>query len=448
MPISKEFSLTDKQKEARSLIADPVLRYILLVGGSRSGKTFLALYAIVIRAVKADGSRHAVLRFRFNAVKASIGMDTLPKLMKLCFPNVKYKWNKTDWIMTLQNGSEIWLGGLDDKERTEKILGQEFATIYLNETSQISYASVGIVLTRLAQMCLQNDGVPLALRMLYDCNPPDKNHWTYKAFYEKLDPITKTPIAHPHLYGHIQMNPRHNIENLSPEYLESLEGLPPHLRRRFLDGSYKDANPNAIFPQITLDQWRVDDPASLPDMVKVVVGVDPSGSDDDGEENGNDPIGIYVAGLGVDGVAYLMEDCTVNAGPATWGKMSVSAYKRNEADVMVGEQNFGGAMVKYVIQSIDRDVNYKIVKASRGKVQRAEPFSPLFFDGRIRIVGHQNDLEEELEGFSTSGYTGDKSPNVADAAFWCLAELFPGIVGKKAKTKKEFNPIPTVSHWG
>jgi PBSX family phage terminase large subunit len=401
--MTQSFKFTDRQIEARKEISK--FQFFMLFGGSRSGKTFLAVYATIIRALKSSGSRHAILRFRFNAVKASIIFDTFPKVMQVCFPGVKYELSKSDWIVRFPNRSEVWFGGLDDKERTEKILGQEFATVYLNECSQISWGAVGMVKTRLAQNCKQDDGPPLELRMLFDCNPPDKNHWTYKVFVQGVDPDTRTPLNDKDAHGSIQMNPRDNMGNLPPSYLQTLENLPAHLRRRFLDGEFKDSNPNAIFAETAIDKWRVEDSSELPQMARIVIGVDPSGADDDANE-GHDAIGIYVAGLGMDGNAYLIEDATVKAGPSTWGKMAVSAYHRHGADVMVGEQNYGGAMVKFVIQAADRSVNYRIVTASKGKVQRAEPFSPLFEDGRIRVVGRQNNLEEELGGFSTHGYTG------------------------------------------
>jgi hypothetical protein len=69
-------------------------------------------------------------------------MDTFPKVMQIAFPGVTYNLSK----------SQIWFGGLDDKERTEKILGQEHATIYLNECSQIPQASRDMAATRLAQL--------------------------------------------------------------------------------------------------------------------------------------------------------------------------------------------------------------------------------------------------------------------------------------------------------
>lgn len=319
--MTEEFKFTEKQIESKAKLA-MAYTYFMLFGGSRSGKTFLFIYAIIIRALKSKKSRHVALRFRFNAIKASIIFDTFPKVMALCFHSVEYTINKTDWIASFKNGSEIWFGGLDDKERTEKILGQEFATIFLNECSQIPWRSVGIVMTRLAQKCDQDDGVPLSLRMYFDCNPPKKNHWTYKLFIKKQNPDTNEKQANGDLYGHDQINPVHNLDNLPGTYLDTLKSLPAYLRKRFYEGEFGDLNPNAIFSEESIDRWRVENTTDLPEFARVVVGVDPSGSDDENNET-NDPIGIYVAALGVDGNGYLLEDATVKAGPAIWGKMAV-----------------------------------------------------------------------------------------------------------------------------
>jgi len=146
-----DFKLTEKQDEALDIISSHPL-FILLYGGSRSAKTFLNVWLIVWRALAVAKSRHAILRFRFNHVKSSIIYDTFPKVMSIAFPDCSYKLDKQDWYATFPNGSEIWFGGLDDKERTEKILGNEYATIFLNECSQISYASFLMLKTRLAQL--------------------------------------------------------------------------------------------------------------------------------------------------------------------------------------------------------------------------------------------------------------------------------------------------------
>lgn len=414
----------------------------MLFGGSRSGKTFLFVRAICVRALAAPGSRHAILRFRYNAVKASIALDTLPSVMKLCFPGVPYKWNDQMGYFSIGpegRESQIWLGGLDDKERTEKILGSQYVTPYLNECSQIPWSAVGLVVTRLAQVVeTKLDGQEpkrLTPRMFYDCNPPNKGHWTYKLFIQKVEPETGLPVANPTDYASIQMNAGDNAANLPPEYIKTLEGLSARLQKRFLKGEFADANPNALFRDEDIDKWRHVGDAPLPDFVRVVVAVDPSGSGDVDNAD-NDAIGIVVAGLGTDGNAYVLEDCTVKAGPATWGSIATTAYDRHQADVIVGEINYGGAMVGHVIQTARPRTNYRIVTASRGKAVRAEPFSALYETGKIRHVGYFRELEDELTAFSTNGYTGQNSPNRADALIWALTELFPGLVNPRKEKAK------------
>jgi len=166
------FKLTPKQKEALKILSSDAT-HILLYGGSRSGKTFLLVRAVVIRAMASDESSHVILRYRFNQAKTKIGLGTFPKVMSLCFPDIEYGIDKTDWYFTLPNGSTIWLGGLDEKERTEKILGEEHSTIYLNECSQIPYSSRNLALTRLAQKTTftyaNGETKELRLKMYYDC---------------------------------------------------------------------------------------------------------------------------------------------------------------------------------------------------------------------------------------------------------------------------------------
>lgn len=95
---------------------------------------------------------------------------------------------------------------------------------------------------------------------------------------------------------------------------------------------------------------------------------------------------------------------------------------------MVGEVNYGGEMVRHVIQTARPKTPFRKVTATRGKAVRAEPLSALVEQGKIRHVGMYPDLEEELAGFTTTGYRGDGSPNRADAWVWAFTELFGGMV--------------------
>jgi len=438
-----EFKLTNKQSEAIKLFSTEAL-YVLLFGGSRSTKTFTIMRTIVWRALAVPKSRHAVLRFRFNHVKVSIIHDTLPKVMSLCFPGCPYRLDKTDWFVEFPNGSQIWFGGLDDKERTEKILGNEYATIFLNEASQISYSSYLIIITRLAQMChYESNGErkQLRLKMFIDENPPNKGHWTYKLFVDGKDPDSRAKVSNPEDYTYLLMNPADNAENLPDSYVKALRNLPKRQRDRFWAGKFGDSTENALWSAQILDESRVNGD-DLPQMVRIVVPVDPSGADDDEAKN-NDDIGIGVIGLGTDGIAYVFEDLTLNAGPATWGKVVAEAYSRHKADRVIGESNFGGAMVEFVVKTADPNISYKSVTASRGKIVRAEPVSALHEIGKIKLVGRFDDLEDELLACTTVGYTGSRSPNRLDWFVWGITELFPGI----ANQQQEFKPIQFASEF-
>ena len=433
------FELTPRQQQATALIGGPAM-HCMLFGGSRSGKTFVNVRTVVLRALAAAKSRHAVMRFRFNHVKASVVLDTFPKVMDSCFPGVTYGIDKTDWYARLPNGSEIWFGGLDDKERTEKILGQEYSTLFFNECSQIPFASRNLAMTRLAQaVTYKRDGkdVPLRLKALYDCNPPSQAHWTYQLFKQHRDPDTRQGLPADQ-FASMQMNPRDNEANLPSEYLRSLEGMSAAMRRRFLDGEFASATENALWSMETLDRWRSLN-IDLPDFQRVVVAVDPSGSGDE-DNAANDEIGIVVAALGSDGNAYMLEDLTCKGGPTTWGRVAANAYERHNADLIVAEKNFGGEMVRMVLQTARPRTPVKLVTASRGKVVRAEPIASLCETGKVRMVGHFSQLEDELQAFSTTGYTGQRSPNRADAFVWAMSELFPGMV-KEVRAKVDRVPV-------
>ena len=141
---------TEAQKQALKLLGSDVPN-ILLYGGSRSGKTFILVYAMIVRALKEAESRHIILRYRGNSVIRSIRMDTFDKVMKLAFPQVAFREDSAEGFVKFGNKSEIWFGGLDTGDRSDRILGREFATIYFNECSELEYQSVNTALTRLAQ---------------------------------------------------------------------------------------------------------------------------------------------------------------------------------------------------------------------------------------------------------------------------------------------------------
>jgi phage terminase large subunit-like protein len=431
------FHLNPGQVRARELLAGPQ-RSTLLVGGSRSGKTFLFMRAIIIRALRAPGSRHLVTRFRFNATRASIWLDTFPRVMHKCFPGITAHDNRQDGFADLPGGSQIWFGGLDEKERVEKILGLEFATLFFNEASQIPYSSYLIARTRLAQVCqIAGSNETLPQREYVDLNPGGSGHWTYRQYIQKLIPTTRRPLSDPDEYAYTVLHPSENAENLDDKYIPSLEAMPERQRKRFLEGVYQPEVEGALWTFEIIEAARFDTQVAfisgeaveilqrtegLPHFTRVVVAVDPSGTHGD-EDKRSDDVGIIVAGRGQDGRAYIIADLTCKLPPAGWAAVACNAYHAYKADRIVAEINFGGAMVMANIKAHDPYVPVVEVTASRGKSVRAEPASNLYAQGKVKHVGQFVDLEDQLLNFSTAGYIGDGSPDRADAMVWAIFDL-------------------------
>lgn len=411
-------SFSAGQETARRLLEGPQ-RYTCLAGGTRSGKTFLIVRAIVMRALQEKGSRHAILRFRANAARASIALGTLPQVVALCFPGMPLKEHRQDGYVALPNGSRIWIGGLDDKDRVEKILGLEYASVFLNEASQIPYSSALVAFTRLAQ---STRGI--RQHAFVDLNPSGKSHWTNVLFGDKRDPVSMQMLKDPENYKRAFLNPPDNMTNLSKEFLESLGNLPEKQRKRFYEGVYVDEVDGALWTYETIESNRCA-PEDIPaeKRAAVVVALDPSGAAGR-DDLGSDEIGIIVAARGFDGDCYVLADLSCREAPSGWGRRVVTDFHEYNADCVVAESNFGGEMVRATIQAADRNVPVRLVTASRGKAVRAEPVSVRYAQGQVHHAGRFGKLEDQLCAFSGAGYTGGGSPDHADAAVWALTHLF------------------------
>lgn len=215
-----------------------------------------------------------------------------------------------------------------------------------------------------------------------------------------------------------------NAANLAAAALAQLrdryEGT--RLGRQELEAELLTDVPGALWTQAMIDAARV---RGHPDLQRVVVAVDPSGTKGEGAgDRTGDDVGIVVAGLGVDGRGYVLEDASCNLSPEGWARRAVDAARRHRADRIVAERNFGGAMVETVIRTADRAASYREVVASRGKVVRAEPVAALYEQGRVSHVGGGlGALEAQMLAMTAAGYVGEGSPDRADALVWAITAL-------------------------
>lgn len=431
------FRLTDKQRELKPLLSS-ASRHVLLYGGSRSGKTFLLCYAIATRALRADGSRHGIFRKTNVAVKQSIGADTFPKVMQLAYPEAAYQWKEQDGYFKFANGSEVWLSGLDDKERVDKVLGKEFATIYENEASEISYDAHTTLSSRLAQKVAvtAGEGEYLAQKNYIDLNPTTQSHWTYKMFVQGIEPIEKRPLPREdYVWG--VANPRDNAENLDPQYVAGLALMPKAKRMRFFEGKFSGDSSDALWTRAVIDNARlfVRNETDLPDFKRIVVSIDPAIS----SNTGSNETGIVAAAIDGSGQGYVLADSSGVYKPDEWARVAIHLYHYYKADRIVAEANQGGEMVSEVISAQNPDVPVTLVKASRGKYIRAEPVAALYARGRVRHVGEFSELEDQMCVFTADfdrkaeGY----SPDRMDALVWAMTELFPNLISDRGRKSYE-----------
>lgn len=210
-----------------------------------------------------------------------------------------------------------------------------------------------------------------------------------------------------------------NRKNLSAkwikEVLEPLEGT--RLGRQEINAEFLDDVEGALWKLVDIDMRRVK-PHMVPELKRIVIAVDPQGSKKGGHETG-----IVAAGLGVDKHFYVLEDASLNGTPLEWGTKAINCLAEHDGDKIVGEKNFGGDMVEHTIRTIEKNVSFSLVNASRGKTQRAEPIAALYEKGVVHHVGGMPKLEDEMTTFTIDT---NWSPNRMDALVWALTELKDG----------------------
>ena len=215
-----------------------------------------------------------------------------------------------------------------------------------------------------------------------------------------------------------------NRRNLSPQFFKSVitkyEGT--RLGRQELLAELLEDVPGALWKMNMIDSTRI----SLGEvrwdrLVRIVVAIDPSvTSGEDSNETG-----IVVAGLTISNHVIVLDDLSCKETPLGWGRIAVNAYLSRRADRIIGEVNNGGDLVEANIRSVNANVPYHGVHASRGKRRRAEPVAALYEQGRVHHVGTFPEMEQQMcsyvPGIELEG--ASDSPDRMDALVWAITEL-------------------------
>lgn len=215
-----------------------------------------------------------------------------------------------------------------------------------------------------------------------------------------------------------------NRENLAKPFFDVIvrkyEGT--NLGRQELYAEILDDIEGALWSRDMFERNRL---RELPVPLKrIVIGVDPSVTGKDT----SDACGIVAAGLGADNKGYLLDSIGIIASPTGWARKAIGYYYQHSADRLIAEINNGGEMVELTIRTIDQNISYKGIHASKGKYTRAEPIAALYEQDRIKHVGHHAAYEDECCTYEPNA--GRPSPNIMDAGVWAFTELM--LTGKNA----------------
>lgn len=212
-----------------------------------------------------------------------------------------------------------------------------------------------------------------------------------------------------------------NLSNLSETFKLNVVALfeGTSIGRQELNAELNTAVKGALWNWGMLNPIRVDDDDLPPpeEFTRVVVSIDPAVT----ANADSDESGIIIVALHKSGLLYVLEDPSGVYTPLQWATVANNYFVKYNADCFVAEVNNGGDLVEVNLRQVNKTARYRGVRASRGKVARAEPVVALYEQARVRHRKGLETLETQMTNWSAG--TGEKSPDRIDALVWGITEL-------------------------
>jgi len=302
-------------------------------------------------------------------------------------------WEPGNGVLTFPNGVRARAYSAD---RPESIRGPNFAWVWGDEVSH--WPDLDRTWWEVVEPALR---IGWARAMLTTTPLPDEA-------LGKIEKMSDTVVTRAATFDNPYLSQA--IRNALKERFEGTR-----IGRQELYGEILEQTAGALWTASMIEDHRVD--RAPRNLARVVVAVDPAVT----ANADSDETGIVVAGLGVDRQVYVLADRSMRGAPHDWASAAVSAYYRFGASRIVAEVNNGGDMVESTIRAVDDRVAYRSVRATRGKVLRAEPVAALYERGKVHHVRGLGDLENQLTTWSPINAKG--SPDRLDALVWAITDL-------------------------
>ena len=238
-------------------------RYVGYGGARGGGKSWFVRWKATLMALKYPGIKILITRKTYREL---LNNHIVPLIAML---HGVATYNRSDKRFTFDNGSTIWFGYCANDGDLGQYQGAEYDIWFADEAGQFQENW----LTQI-DACVRgaND---LPKRTYYTLNPGGPSHGYFRRLF-----IDKryTKDEHPEDYAFIQALVQDNeaLMATQPEYLRSLEKLPPKIRKAWLEGSW-DVYQGQFFedfydmPDHYIDRQNthVIEPFEIPDSWKI-----------------------------------------------------------------------------------------------------------------------------------------------------------------------------------
>jgi hypothetical protein len=405
-------------------------------GGAAGGGKSDALLVGALRHVHIPQYRAVLFRRTYPELQGSL----IERSMAY-YPVLGGTYNEAKKTWTFPSGAKVVFSHMQHESDVTAHLSMEYQYIAFDEASTFTEKQYKFLISR----CRSSTGIPTRVR--WGSNPPDDSeHWLIKRFGPWIDTRatyvgprardgeilhvtvddegqeryvpkgTRDAFSRAFFQARLTDNP--TLMRNDPGYALRIRQMGQEAIQQFLHGNWFVSRvEGALWTKEDFDATRAIKPPE--DLVQIVVAVDPAVTD----TAASDEHGIMVGGRCMSGHVWVWEDNSLRGSPEKWGRAAIDSYRRHTANVIVGEVNNGGDLVKANIANLDPSVPFQEVRASRGKAKRAEPVVTLMRRGMVHIVGALPQLESECKRWVPGVSTW--SPNRMDAFVWLVNYLVP-----------------------
>lgn len=371
----------------------------LFLAGRGWGKTRAGAEWINKQAMTYPGTEWAVVAKTFGSAR-DVCVEGPSGLLKCALEGEVIRYVRSLGQIFYRNGSRVYSLGAEDADR---LRGYNLAGAWADELAAWEYEETWA------------EGLVPAVR-----DPRVRSHIVVTTT-PKPKPLVKQLLARDDGSVHlVRGSTFDNAANLSESALKELraryEGT--RLGRQELEGEVLDDVEGALWTWALLEAARRDE---HPPLTRVVIGVDPAvTSTSNADETGI--VAVGVTGIGPTAEFWVLADRSLRGTPHEWATAVVMAYEDFGADLVIGEVNNGGDLVEHTLRTIDPNLPFRKVTASRGKRLRAEPVVALYEQGRVHHVRSHTLLEDQMTSWDSTDPHA-KSPDRLDALVWAITTL-------------------------